>query len=117
MTWDWPGSTITRVVDGDTIVARLSRDIGFHGVATFEQRLRLNRINTAPASTERGRAATQMVSSHTGAQVDITTVKPYKYGDEWMAEVVLVVGVNLSDALLEAGLANLWDGHGPRPGG
>ena len=119
ISWPWPGSTITRVIDGDSIVARVSRDIGFHGVATFEQKLRLNRINAAPASTDPGTRATAFVVAHTtpGVVVDITTEKPYKYGDEWMAEVTLPDGSNLSDALVAAGLALYWDGTGPRPGG
>jgi hypothetical protein len=47
--------------------------------------------------------------------VHITTVGPYKYGDEWMAEVTLADGRNLSDTLVGLGLAVLWDGTGPRP--
>ena len=117
--WLWPGSTITRVVDGDSVVARVSRDIGFHGVTTFEQKLRLNRINCPPAGTDVGDAATAFVVAKVtpGVIVDIETVKPYKYGDEWMAEVTLPDGSNLSDALVAAGLALYWNGTGPRPGG
>lgn len=122
--WPWPASTVTRVVDGDSIIARLTKDIGFHGHVTFEQKLRLNRINTPPASTDGGKAATAYVNVATTFAVngvplivDITTVKAYKYGDEWMAEVVLPDGSNLSDALVAAGLAVYWDGQGPRPGG
>lgn len=115
--WDWPDSTITRVVDGDTIVARLTRDIGFNGSVSFDQRLRLNRINCQPLHTEQGALAATYVGNRIGFPVEIITVGPYKYGDEWMAEVVLVAGVNLSDALVEAGLAVFWDGKGPRPGG
>jgi endonuclease YncB( thermonuclease family) len=47
----------------------------------------------------------------------IETVKAYKYGDEWMAEVTLPDGRNVSDALVAAGVAQWWDGQGPRPGG
>ncbi len=116
--WAWPASSITRVIDGDTIVARLTRDIGFHGSITFEQRLRLGRINTEPARTAAGRQATAYVSAHAAAgTVDITTNRAYKYGDEWMAEVVLPGGTNLSDGLVAAGLATYWDGTGARPGG
>jgi len=115
--WSWPASTITRVVDGDSIVARLTRDIGFHGTVTFDQHLRLNRINTPPANTDAGKAATAYVKNRIGIPADITTTKAYKYGDEWMAEVVFPDGTNLSDALVAAGLAAYWDGTGPRPGG
>lgn len=116
--WSWPNATITRVVDGDSVVARLTRDIGFHGVTIFEQRLRLNRINTPPASTDQGKAATAFVIAWLAGQVlNIDTVGPYKYRDEWMAEVTGTTGGNLSDALVTQGLAVYWDGTGPRPGG
>ena len=41
--WLWPGARITRVIDGDSFVACVKRDIGFHGSVTFDVRLRLNR--------------------------------------------------------------------------
>lgn len=115
--WPWPASTIVRVIDGDSFEARLTKDLGFNGTITFVQKLRLNRINTTPAKTEGGKAATAYVQGIAGYPVDITTLKPYKYGDEWMAEVTTANGVNLSDALVEAGHAVYWDGTGPRPGG
>jgi len=117
ISWAWPASTITRVIDGDSVVARMIRDIGFHGFVTFDQRLRLNRINASPGSTDLGMAATAMVTAYLGLPVGIVTIKPYKYGDEWMAEITLPDGTNLSDALVAAGLAVYWDGTGPRPGG
>ena len=33
--WDWPNSTVVHVVDGDTFDARVTRDLGFGGAATF----------------------------------------------------------------------------------
>jgi len=46
--WPWPGSTITRVKDGDSFVATVHRDLGFHGVATFSQNMRLDRDQLPP---------------------------------------------------------------------
>ena len=116
--WSWPGATVTRVVDGDSLIARLTRDIGFHGVTTFDQRLRLNRINTPPSRTIEGIAATEFVTAWVAARaLSIETIKPYKYGDEWMAEVYNDKTENLSDTLVTQGLAAYWDGTGPRPGG
>ena len=116
--WSWPDSHVTRVIDGDSFVARLTRDLGFHGTTTFEVKLRLNRINAAPAKTDRGRLATNrfllLVGTLEGLLIE--TVKPYKYGDEWMAEVTLHDGRNVSDVLVAEGLAVYWDGTGPRPG-
>jgi endonuclease YncB( thermonuclease family) len=118
MLWSWPGSTITRVIDGDSLTARLTRDIGFHGIVTFEQRLRLWGINTPPVKSVQGAAATALVTELvTGAAVGIDTVKPYKYGDEWMAVITLPDGRDVATALIDAGLAVAWDGRGPRPGG
>ena len=116
--WSWPDSRLVRVIDGDTLVAELTRDLGFNGKATFEQRLRLNRINCPPKGTTEGKAASAFVlNACQGVPLNITTVGPYKYGDEWMAEVVTPGGRSLSDALVANGLAVYWDGTGPRPGG
>jgi endonuclease YncB( thermonuclease family) len=113
--WAWPDSIVIAVTDGDTIKARLTRDIGFNGVTEFEQKLRLNRINTPKLSTDRGKQARTRVVALSAGRVDIETVKPYKYGDEWMAEVTLADGRNLSDVLVAEDLATYWDGTGPRP--
>lgn len=120
--WRWPGSRISRVIDGDTVDTQLTRDIGFGGRVTFPARLRLARINAAKAKSPAGLSATAMVITLTGgAPLDIITLKPYKYGGpvdytgEYMAEVVLPDGRNLSDVLVAEGLAVYWDGSGPRP--
>jgi endonuclease YncB( thermonuclease family) len=116
--WEWPNSRLVRVIDGDTLVAELTRDLGFNGTATFRQHLRLNRINCAPKATQEGKAATAfVVNACEGIPLHITTVGPYKYGDEWMAEVVLPSGRNLSDVIVANELGWYWDGAGPRPGG
>jgi endonuclease YncB( thermonuclease family) len=115
MDWDWPGSTIVRVIDGDSLVAEVHRDLGFNGVATFRQKLRLNRINAKPAKTPEGKQATAAVIGLVTDPVHIVTVGPYKFGDEWMAEVTLPDGRNLSDVLVGLRLAVPWDGTGPRP--
>lgn len=127
--WRWPDSTIVRVVDGDSVIAQVSKhwasevDIGFHGssavegTVTFQQRLRLNRINAAPKGTPNGDAARNRTIELTQGVLDITTIKAYKYGDSWMAEIVTADGVNISDQLVTEGLAVYWDGNGARPGG
>jgi endonuclease YncB( thermonuclease family) len=122
--WLWPNSTITRIKDGDSFVARVTRDIGFHGTLTFDVTLRLNRINTPPLKTVPGKEAlnhfTDLVRNGPGipsVPVLIETVKAYKFGDEWVAEVTLPDGRNVSDELVKAGVALYWDGKGERPGG
>jgi prepilin-type processing-associated H-X9-DG protein len=119
--WTWPNSTLSRVVDGDTFVANVTRalDFGFHvtiqGSAPIK--MRLNRINSSPAGTPSGDAATAAATALLQGVLLIETVGPYKYGDEWMAEVTTASGVNVSDAMVTGGNALYWDGHGPRPGG
>lgn len=120
--WVWPASIISRVIDGDTVDAMLTRDLGFEASATFPVRLRLNRINAAPGSTATGaRCKARVLALTAGAKVTITTGKGYKYGapdgktGEWMAEVLLPDGRNLSDLLVSEGSAVFWDGQGPRP--
>lgn len=120
--WRWPASRITRVIDGDTVDTLLTRDVGFGGTVSFPARLRLARINAAKASSPAGLSATVRVIACTSAVlVDVTTLKPYKYSGpadytgEYMAEIVLPDGRNLSDLLVAEGLAVYWDGQGPRP--
>lgn len=127
--WTWPDSTITRVIDGDSLTARVHRDLGFGGVCTFEVRLRLNRINTPPVSTAAGKDARAVLlellrwtplEPHTPPML-IETFRTYKYGGgdvpEWMAEITLPDGRNAGDTLVATGAAVFWDGQGPRPGG
>lgn len=126
--WVWPDATVTEVIDGDTFMARVVKeerlgpiDIGFHGEATvdlkvpFEQKLRLNRTNAPKLATKRGQAAAEAFRSLTQGPVTIETIKPYKYGDEFIAEVTLADGRNLTDVLVSEGLAVYWDGVGERP--
>lgn len=117
--WEWPNSEIVRIIDGDTLIAKVFRDLGFHGTASFQVRLRLNRINAAPLHSEGGSRSKTMLESLLTADVlvTITTVAPYKYGDEWMAEIVLPDGRNVSDEMVAQGGAVAWDGTGKRPGG
>jgi hypothetical protein len=119
-TWLFPGAVLERVVDGDTFIARLTRtaDFGFHVISTLSsvQRFRLNRAAAAPASTDSGagaaRALTEMLS---GAPFLLTSVGPYKFGDEWMAEVVLADDRNVTDTLIAEQWAALWSGRGAQP--
>lgn len=129
--WTWPESTIIRVIDGDTVVGSMTKDIdvdcGFHvmlvqSIATA-QKLRLNRINASPAKTDVGKAATNYLGSLVmgiGNTVILETLKitgAYKFGDEWMVEITLADGTNVSDLMVSNGHAVYWDGEGPRPGG
>lgn len=120
--WSWPDTVIARVLDGDTVDAMVTRDLGFQAAATFPVRLRLNRINAEPAETDKGKQCKARVLALTaGAKVTVITGKGYKYGapdgktGEWMAEILLPGGGNLSDRLVTEQLAVYWNGQGPRP--
>lgn len=117
--WVWPNSTVVRVIDGDSIVCRLIRDIGFNGELTFVQKLRLNRINATPITTPQGKAAATYLTNLVlpPLLLNIVTTKAYKYGNEWMAEITLPDGTNVSDLMVSSGNALYWNGEGPRPGG
>lgn len=117
--WLWPNSAISRVIDGDSFDASVTRDLGFGGSATFKVKLRLARVNAMPAKTDAGRLATARVRELVGAPVLLETARTYKYGGgdvpEWMAEITLPDGQNLSDLLVKENLAVYWNGEGPRP--
>lgn len=122
-TWLWPESKVVAVIDGDTFDALVKRDLGFGGVATYPIRLRLNRINTPKVSSSNGKLARERATALLTASpaIHLETIKPYKFGGpadqrgEYMAEVTLPDGGNLSDLLVAEGLAVYWDGNGPRP--
>lgn len=118
--WTWENSRVIHVVDGDTMDVRLQRDLGFHGIVVFEQRVRLQGINAPALKSERGMKAFAFVNRWltwpTDNPLRVITHKPYKYGDEWMAEIINPVsGESLADALVKNELAVPWTGHGPRP--
>lgn len=135
--WPWPGALL-ETIDGDTVEGLLQQvvDRGFGGSSldSTRVRLRLARINAAKGKTPPGLRATAAVRIKlTGIEVLVTTFKPYKYGGpwkykgkpllghpvdysgEWMAEITLPDGTNLSDVLVAEGHATYWDGSGPRP--
>ncbi len=123
--WVFPDSTLVRVKDGDTFVALVTRtlDAGFHQTVTCSsvQSFRLNRCAAAPLHTASGAAAAaafrELLEPHDQPLVPftLTSVGPYKYGDEWMAEVLLADGRNVSDLLIAEQWAAPWLGAGPQP--
>lgn len=122
--WAWPASRIVRLVDGDTLDVAVTRDVGFGGTLTYPVRLRLARINAPAKSSTAGKAAAAYLAGllPVGGVFDLVTVKPYKYSGppdatgEYMAEVTLPDGRDVSDVMVSSGHAVWWDGDGPRPG-
>jgi endonuclease YncB( thermonuclease family) len=121
--WAWPGSRVARVVDGDTLDALVTRDIGFGGRVTYPVRLRLARVNAPAGKSAAGKESSAFLAGllPAGAVVDLVTVKPYKYSGpaddtgEYMTEITLPDGRNVSDVMVATGHAVSWDGEGPRP--
>lgn len=135
------GTRVTDVVDGDTVSALLVEDCAFGNQLTHRVRLRLARINAAKGPTGNGTAATMYLLklldlSHDRPPAEIrelVTLKPYKYGGpagdyrgdvvggpkgyggEYLVEIELEDGTNVSDAMVASGHAVYWDGLGPRP--
>jgi endonuclease YncB( thermonuclease family) len=121
--WAWPGTRVVHVVDGDTLDVLVSRDIGFGGVVTYPVRLRLARVNAPKGKSAAGKEASAFLAGllPAGGVVDLVTVKPYKYSGpatgpgEYMTEITLPDGGNVSDVMVATGHAVWWDGEGPRP--
>lgn len=122
--WHWPDAQIVSITDGDTIDVKVTKDVGFGGSCSFRVRLRLARINAPTDKTAAGQASAAWLSGLlTGQTVDLVTLDAYKFGGpayspgEWMAEVTLADGRNVSDLSVSLGFSQYWNGQGPRPGG
>lgn len=114
--WEWPGSVVSHIVDGDSFDAVVQMDIGFYGKFIRTQRLRIAGIDCDDIHTPLGDAAIARVLELTkDVTVLIVTLKPYKYGDEWMANIILPDGRSVASVLVLEGLAVPWDGKGVRP--
>jgi endonuclease YncB( thermonuclease family) len=118
--WVFPGSTLNRVVDGDTFYADVKRtlDFGFHVkiTPTATQKFRVNGCNAAPSKTASGMGATAALTDLLGrGPFTLASVGAYKYGDEWMAEVLLADGRRLTDVMIEEQWSAPWDGQGAQP--
>lgn len=107
--------------DGDTfsaVVTKPDLDFGFHVFvhAQAQQKFRLNRCNAAPIGTDSGAgAAAYLKSLLDGVPLSLLSVGSYKYGDEWMAEVTLPDGRNVTDVMIAEQWAAPWDGRSAQP--
>jgi endonuclease YncB( thermonuclease family) len=118
--WVYPGAELVRVVDGDTFDAVVSRslDMGFHVTVTgsSKQRFRLNGCNAAPDSTDSGKGAAARLAELLGrGPFTVVSVRPYKYGDEWMGVVTLADGTDVTATMIAEQWSAAWDGNGKQP--
>jgi endonuclease YncB( thermonuclease family) len=109
------------IVDGDTVDMEI--DLGFEVVT--KQRIRLYGINAAEKNTQPGRDARQFVidwATTFGPAFTLATVQTpkgtdarEKYGRYLGTITAASASDSLNSALVTAGLARPYDGHGPRP--
>ncbi|MFF1711165.1 thermonuclease family protein [Streptomyces sp. NPDC058268] len=112
---------ILNIVDGDTVDMEI--DLGFE--VTTHQRIRLYGINAAEKNTQDGRDARQFVVSWASVHGPVFTLDtvqtPHgsdareKYGRYLGTISAASASDSLNSALVIAGLAKPYDGHGPRP--
>lgn len=106
-------ATVLRVIDGDTL--DLDIDLGF--CLHLTQRIRLEGINTAEKNTTAGKDAAAWVQRWVDGRGPAFTVQTHrreKYG-RYLATLTAADGQVLNTALIDAGLAAVYDGTGPRP--
>jgi len=109
-------AVVTRVIDGDTIDARI--DIGF-GIR-LNERLRLKGINAPEVKTERGKSAKQFLARHfvDCPLIIIRTFKEGMYG-RWLADIFTLAhctdpyriarkGLYLNQLMLNVGMADIY---------
>jgi micrococcal nuclease len=106
-------ATVTRVIDGDTIVVDVPVWLGL-AVTTS---VRLRGIDTPEVrgdcqrETDLAAQAKERLAHETTPQVRLTNIEGDKYYGRVEADVTTVPdGLNLSDAMLTSGLARPYDG-------
>lgn len=114
--WEWPNCEADRVIDGDTFVAILTRDIGFYGTTTFRVKFRVAGINAPAFPGVLGADSRDALALLLSKQFTIVSGKPYKYGGEWMATVTTIDGKDVATTMINNGHAVAWSGRGPKPG-
>lgn len=133
MDYEYTG-TCVRVIDGDSLVLRLTKvilqevDFGFHMkdtltlTKTTEMSFRLNGINTPEvigADRDRGLAAKAALEGLVrGRSLRVVTHKADKYG-RWLCDLYLCLSlkgaeVHANQWLIDQGHAKPYDGTGPK---
>lgn len=107
-------AVMARVVDGDTVIVDL--DLG-RGLWLRKAKHRLAGCNARESDDPGGPEARDNLAAllPVGSTVTLRSLKPYKYGDEYMAEIVLPDGRELVPLLIAEHWAAPWDGRGERP--
>lgn len=119
-------ATFIRNHDGDTISVVVDRgEFDYKGEPDHPFPIRLNGINanelSEPGGPEaRDHLALIMADFAASPSLGLYTIKPYKYGEEWVADVIYrdkATGelINLCEQVISCGYAMAWDGTGTAP--
>lgn len=78
---------------------------------------RLNGCNSRALTEPGGTEARDNLAAllPVGAIVTLKSLKPYKYGDEYMCDIILPDGRDLVPLLIAEGWSAPWNGLGPKP--
>lgn len=106
-------AVIDRIIDADTVVVHI--DLGFT-VWMHDQHIRFAHINAPELKTEAGKAARTYLFSLLGdlpVDVILQTLKDRQdnYG-RYLGVFITAAGINLNEALVQAGHAVRYDGKG-----
>ena len=107
-------ATIVRVIDADSLVVNL--DYGRHHWE-LDAKHRLFGCNSRGLEEPGGLEARDnlMALLPVGRIFILRSLKPYKYGDEYMCSITLPGGEDLVTRLIAEGFAIAWNGLGPKP--
>lgn len=105
---------VRRIVDGDTIVCDI--DMGLRNWE-IDYKVRLLGCNAAELHTEAGKAARDNLVTRVplDSAVILNLVKDYKYGGEFVAQVILEDGTDLVQELIREQWVAPWNGNGAAP--
>lgn len=107
-------AVVLSVHDGDSVVADV--DLGF-GMWMHKGHFRLLGLNARELDEPGGPEACDNLAAllPSMAAVTLTSVKPDKYGERWLAVLTLADGAVLNDRLIAEGWAAAWNGRGVKP--
>lgn len=110
----YPGAVVVRVIDGDTVV--LDVDLGFN-LWLREESFRVLGCNAREHNAPGGQEAIANLRGilPVGTRVQLTSVKPDKFGGRYDALLTLPDGEDLTQLLVRTQWAAAWDGTGTKP--
>jgi endonuclease YncB( thermonuclease family) len=112
-TWTYE-ATIVTIHDGDTLTVNLDHGRHIWEIGAKHRLIGLNAIELhAPGGTEARDHLAALLPP--GMIVTLTSYRPYKYGDEWMADLAWPGTPSLAQQLIDTGWAAPWNGLGTAP--